>query len=197
MKSTNFVLAALLTVSVSSAAFAQNTRQSNRQNTNVNTQVGVFPLPSGVNRMIALEHNNSVLTESREDDGSKRYAAFQLKHINPRVMAYLFGAETISTEQLVMPPSMNGGFGNNGNNNGGQNFGFAGGNNGFNGGNGFVFPQNNAFGNGANNGFGNQQFGNNGNFGNFPQNTPFPSNQAGLGIGTPVGNFFVPAQTTN
>ncbi len=198
MKSTVFVLATAL---ISSAAFAQ----TNRPNTN-NTQGGVFPLPNGVNRMIALEHNNSVLTESREDDGSKRYAAFQLKHISPRVMAYLFGATVISTEQLVMPPSMNSGF-----NNGGQNFG-AGGNNGFNnggftnnnngsnGGNGFMFPQNNTFGNGFGSGSGSPQttFNNgNRNFGNVPQNTPFPRNQAGLGIGTPAGNFFVPAQTTN
>lgn len=198
MKSTVFVLAAAL---ISSAAFAQN----NRQNTTVNTQVGVFPLPSGVNRIVAMEHNNTLLAETSEDDGSKRYAAFKTRYISPRVLAYLFGATTISTEQLVMPPSMNGGFNNNG---GGQNFGFPGanngGNNGFNGGgNGFMFPQSNTNfgnGNGFNNGFGSPQtaFNNgNANLGNVPQNTPFPRNQAGLGLGTPLGNFFAPAQTTN
>lgn len=196
-------------VAFSSAAFAQ----SNRQNTTVNAQVGVFPLPQGVNRMLALEHNNSILTETKEDDGSKCYASFQLKHISPRAFAYIFGATVIPTEALVMPPAaMNGGFGNNGGNfgfpgnNGGFNNGGNGGfNNGFNngfqgGGNGFMFPQSNNFGNGFNNGVGSGQpvFNNgNANLGNFPQNTPFPNNQAGLGIGTPVGNFFAPAQTTN
>ncbi len=191
MKHTFFVLAAAL---ISSTAFAQ----SNRQTTTVNNQVGVFPLPNGVNRLVAMEHNNTVLAETSEDDGSKRYASFKLRYISPRAVAYLFGAAVIPTEALVMPPAAaNGGF-----NGGGQNFGFPGGNGGFNnggnngfngGGNGFMFPQgNNVFSNG-------QPLLNNGraNLGNVPRNAPFPNNTAGLGVGTPVGNFFVPAQTTN
>ena len=191
-----FVLAATC---IGHAAFAQNSRAT-RSN---NTQGGVLALPKNVDRMVALEHNNTVIAQTSEDDGSKSYRALRMQHISPRALAYIFGATVIPTEALVMPPAFN-----NGNNGGGQNFAFPG-NNGFNGnnggnqgfnngGNGFLFPQGNTnFGNGLGNNFGNQPQRNPGNRANFPQNTPFQGNGAGLGIGTPAGNFFVPSQTTN
>ena len=186
-----FVLA---TAFISQTAFAQNNRATRNGNPNNNTQGGVFALPKNVDRIVAFEHNNSVIAQTSEDDGSKSYRALQMRHISPRALAYIFGATTISTEALVMPPAFNNGF-----NGGGQNFGFPGnnganngginnGNNGFNGGNGFLFPQGNTnfgngFGNGAGNGFNNRQ--------------PQPNNGTGLGMGTPAGNFFLPAQPAN
>lgn len=203
-----FVYAAVL---ITNIAFAQNNRATRNGNANGQQQGGVFALPPNVDRMLALEHNNTVIAQTREDDGSKSYRALQMRHISPRALAYIFGATTIPTEALVMPPSFNNGF-----NGGGQNFGFPGnnggfnngfnnGNNGFNGGgNGFLFPQGNSnFGNGLGNGFGNnfgnQRQWNNGtvNRGNFPQNRMFQGNGAGLNVGTPLGNIFLPGQTTN
>jgi hypothetical protein len=205
------VFSALL---ISQAAFAQTNRAGRNGNANGN-QGGVFTLPKNVDRMVALEHNNTVIAQTREDDGSKSYAALQLRHISPRALAYIFGATTIPTEALVMPPSMNNGFNGGGQNsgfpgnNGANNSGFNNGNNGFNGGgNGFMFPQSNTnpgngfgnnFGNSFNNGLGNQPQWNNGNAnrGNFPQNAPLQGNGAGLNFGTPAGNTFLPSQTTN
>jgi hypothetical protein len=199
---------ALLSVALCGAAFAQTSRNSN----STNVQVGVIPLPRGVDRIVALDHSNQLLAQGREDD-TVRTQVIQVKHVYAGGIARLFGGTVIPTAPFVSPGFSNGGFNsqpsfnaigglnngfNNGFNSGLNNGGFNNGgfNNGFNngGGNGFLFPQGNVqFGAGQNSNFRFQP-----NLGNVPRNVDVRSiRQPGLGIGTPAGNFFLPAQTEN
>lgn len=209
-----------LTALLGSAALAQT---SNR-NATANSQGGVFPLPDKVERAVALDHTNQLLAQTRDDAGGTITQALSVKHVYIGGIAQLFGIPVIPSRAFVSPGFNNGGFNNGlnqpGFNNGGANNGINnggfnnGGNvNGGNGGNGFLFPQNNiTFGAGQPN-FSVQPFGqfgpqfssqpnantfNGNNLGNVPQGQPVrPRGQAGLGIGTPRGNFFLPSQITN
>ncbi len=186
MKQQLLVLSAAL---FCSAAFAQTVPNLPALNGATGSAQGILPLPAGVQRVVAIDAQNSILAQMRPEIGeAAQYRLIQVKHVYVGGIAMLFnGGGVIPTGPFVSPGFAQGGQnggqnGNNGNVGGGFNQGQQSGQN-----NGF-FPQN---------GFGNQQGGL-----QFTPNTgraqnARPQNQPGLRIGTPIGNFFLPGQVTN
>lgn len=189
MKQPLFVLSATLFCSTVFAQTAPNLPALTGATTSAR---GILPLPDGVERVVAIDAQNSILAQMSPQIGEpRRYSLIQVKHVYVGGIAMLFnGGSIVPTGPFVSPGFAQGGqFGGQNGNSGGQNNNFGGGigqgqlgqqNNGF-------FPQN---------GFGNQQSG--------LQLTPnggrtqaSPQNQPGLTIGTPLGKFFVPGSVTN
>lgn len=141
---------------------------------------GILPLPDGVQRVVAVDAQNTILAQMRPDNSEPlQYHLLQVKHVYAGGIAMLFkGSGVIPTGPFVSP-----GFAQGGNFGGGQN----GGNQGQQGqqGNGFLFPQ------GGLGQQGNLQFTPNG------SQLQRPQNQPGLNLGTPIGNFFLPGKVTN
>ena len=187
----NKQLLILSTALLAGSAFAQTAlaqtmpAQAPLATTTSRAQGGVLPLPDGVERLVGLDAQNVVVAQMRPEAGEARqYRLIQVKHVYAGGIVALFGGTVIPTGPFVSP-----GFAQGANFGGAPqgNFGFPGGG-GINQGqqsNGFLFPQG-----GWNNGQQN-------NFGFNPnQGAPLrPNNQPGLGLGTPLGNFFVPAKT--
>ena len=170
-------------------------------------QGGVLPLPKGVEKLAAVDAQNSILAQLRAaPDEPLEYRLIQVKHVYVGGIVALFGGTVIPTGPFVSPGfagmnnfgAMNqGGFsapgGFNQNQQNQQNNGFNGAGNGNQNqqNNGFNFPQ--PFANPFQNGF---TTGNGTTF-NPNRNAPLnPGNQPGIGFGTPRGNLFIPAQTT-
>jgi len=183
MKKHLLILSAAL---LASAALAQAApAQAPLASTTSQAQGGVLPLPDGVDRLVGLDAQNTAVAQMRPEVGQDvHYHVILVKHVYVGGIVALFGGTIVPTAPFVSPGMAQGG--NFGGAQGG-NFGFPGGG-GVNQGqqnNGFLFPQG-----GVNNG---QQ--NNAGF-NPNRNAPLrPNNQPGLGLGTPLGNFFLPAQT--
>ena len=147
-------------------------------------QGGVFTLPNGVEKLSAVDAQNTIVAQMRPDASEPRqYRLIQIKHVYAGGIAMLFnGSGVIPTGPFVSPGFAQGGQngGNQGGGNQNVNVGIGGGNQG---GNGFFFPQNVQQPGGV-------QFTPN----NGAAQPLRPNNQPGLGLGTPFGNFFVPAR---
>lgn len=103
--------ALLLSNHAAHAQFGVQNPGQNRGGANGNNRGGgVFQLPQGVERLVALDAYNTLIAQTRDDDGTVHYSLIPVRHIYAGGIAALFGGTTIPTAQFVSP----GGFGNGG-----------------------------------------------------------------------------------
>lgn len=143
-------------LSCATSAFAQvgngfgNGNNFNGNNRGGQNRNATLPLPDGVDKVVSIDAYNTLIAQSKDDDGNRTYSTIPVQHIYSGGIAALFGGASIPTQQFVSPAQNNNGQGRG--NFGGSSFGgnsFGG--NGFNSGNSFN-QGSTGFGQGFNNG---------------------------------------------